>query len=101
MEYGSWGASPIYLLGKYFLGVQPCLGTLEWMEGVVPLPSGQVEIFMDKSMIKVTADATGTGYLRFQSSSRPVVENGSAVLLGNGLYEVAIVSGKEYSISYR
>ena len=38
----AWGASPIYLLGKYFLGVdasadgftvRPELGGLEWMEG--------------------------------------------------------------------
>jgi hypothetical protein len=43
----AWGASPIYLLGKYYLGVspvtagyetykiEPSLGGLEWMEGKV------------------------------------------------------------------
>src|SRR5690606_12403601 len=46
----SWGASPIYLLGKYYLGVKPIqpgyseyrvepnLGDLSWIEGTVPTP---------------------------------------------------------------
>ncbi len=46
----AWGASPIYLLGKYYLGVSPLepgyskymiepnLGGLDWMEGKVPTP---------------------------------------------------------------
>ena len=44
----AWGASPIYLIGKYYLGVRPTkpgyaeyeirpsLGDLEWMQGTVP-----------------------------------------------------------------
>ena len=49
----AWGASPIYLLGKYYLGVKPTspgyatymvepnLGGLQWMQGKVPTPSGK------------------------------------------------------------
>ena len=52
----AWGASPIYIIGKYFLGVRPVtpgyetyevhptLGGLEWMEGEVPTPFGKISI---------------------------------------------------------
>ena len=52
----SWGASPIYLLGRYFLGVKPtgpgyskyevrpALGGVEWMEGEIPTPLGRIYI---------------------------------------------------------
>ncbi len=61
----AWGASPVYLLGKYFLGVQPtkpgyqeyevrpALGDLEWMEGAVPTPFGLVHVRMDEHQVKV------------------------------------------------
>lgn len=67
----AWGASPIYLLGKYFLGVRPIsdgyatfeccpdLGGLEWMEGTVPLPGGTVEIFADSKNLRVKSTAPG------------------------------------------
>ena len=50
----AWGASPLYLLGRYYLGVsptkpgyeeyvvQPDLGGLAWMEGSVPTPHGTI-----------------------------------------------------------
>ena len=55
----AWGASPIYLLGKYFLGVQPTkpgyadyevhphLGGLDWIEGCVPTPRGMIHVYAD------------------------------------------------------
>ena len=61
----AWGASPIYLLGKYYLGVKPtkpgyeeytiapCLGGLKWMEGTVPTPHGDVHIYMDKKQVRI------------------------------------------------
>lgn len=61
----AWGASPIYLLGRYYLGVQPTkpgyeeytvcpvLGDLEWMEGKVPTPHGPINIYVDKKCITV------------------------------------------------
>ena len=67
----AWGASPIYLLGKYFLGVRPTsngyatfecvpnLGGLEWMEGTVPLPGGAVEVFADCKTLRVKSTAPG------------------------------------------
>jgi hypothetical protein len=58
----AWGASPVYLLGRYFLGVchetdrficAPSLGGLEWIEGTVPALHGEVNIFMDKQSARI------------------------------------------------
>ncbi|MBR2151466.1 MAG: alpha-rhamnosidase [Prevotella sp.] len=70
----AWGASPVYLLGKYFLGVKPTkpgyeefevrpvLGDLEWMEGDVPTPSGMIHVMMDRTQVRVMATG-GEGWL--------------------------------------
>ena len=70
----AWGASPIYLLGKYYLGVRPLkpgyeeyevrpsLGDLDWMEGDVPTPNGIIHVYMDKKQVKVRA-TEGHGWL--------------------------------------
>lgn len=62
----AWGASPVYLLGRYFLGVvptapgfekydvKPNLGGLEWMEGDVPTPWGRIHVRVDRNGSKVT-----------------------------------------------
>ena len=71
----AWGASPVYLLGKYFLGVRPTrpgyeefevrpsLGDLEWMEGTVVIPGGAIHIYMDRHCARATTTA-GHGTLR-------------------------------------
>ena len=71
----AWGASPIYLLGKYYLGVRPtkpgyeeyeirpALGDLEWMQGTVPTPQGVIHVFMDAHRVKVNSDCEGDGWL--------------------------------------
>ena len=70
----AWGASPIYLLGKHYLGVRPLkagyeefevkpvLGGLAWMEGTVPTPHGLIRVSMSASQLKVHADE-GHGYV--------------------------------------
>lgn len=70
----AWGASPIYLLGKYYLGISPTkpgyeeyevrpeLGGLEWMEGDVPTPFGKIHIRMDKKKVNIKSDG-GNGML--------------------------------------
>ena len=71
----AWGASPIYLLGKYFLGVrptapgyshytvEPVLCGLEWMEGDVPTPFGKIHVKATNDEVTVTSDG-GHGVLR-------------------------------------
>lgn len=73
----AWGASPIYLLGKYFLGVRPTapgyatyevrpsLGGLRWMEGAVPTPDGEIKIHMDEHSVTVeSSGGVGTLYIK-------------------------------------
>jgi hypothetical protein len=108
----AWGASPIYLLGKYFLGVkplsagyatyeiQPALGGLQWMEGKIPTPSGTIDIYCSKIQIKVKG-AAGQGTLRFNSKSEPSCREGKIESKGNGEYELIIDKNKTYSVSYR
>jgi len=108
----AWGASPIYLLGKYYLGVKPekegykefsirpVLGDLKWMEGSVPTPKGDIKVYMDKKQIKVSA-TEGEGYLYFTSLSKPKVNIGSIQQIAADNYKVKIDTGKEYIISGR
>ncbi|MBQ4029858.1 MAG: alpha-rhamnosidase, partial [Prevotella sp.] len=89
----AWGASPIYLIGKYFLGVQPTkpgyeryaikpsLGGLEWMEGDVPTPFGKIHVQMNQQEISVYSDG------------------GQGTLFINGK-EIAIPPHQEITINY-
>ena len=64
----AWGASPIYLIGKYYLGVQPTkpgyeeylvkpvLGDLQWMEGDVPTPFGKIHVSMSRQEVIIYSD---------------------------------------------
>ena len=78
----AWGASPVYLLGKYYLGVRPTkpgyeefevrpnLGDLEWIAGDVPTPNGLIHVEMSRHEIKVRAtEGRGTLYYGDQQLS--------------------------------
>jgi alpha-L-rhamnosidase len=107
----AWGASPIYLLGKYYLGVKPLtagyktwlaepnLGGLKWMEGTVPMPEGEVKLYCSTSQIKIKGDK-GTGTLRFKSKTLPMCKEGIVSEKGKGVYEVEIPKGKDIVINY-
>ena len=112
--YHAWGASPIYLLGKYYLGVKPVkegykefsitpvLGGLKWMEGSVPTPNGNIHIHMDRKMIKVRA-TEGKGYLTIKSCRQPKANIGTVEKIDENTWrlwidtpEERIVSGLKY-----
>ncbi|MBD0366454.1 MAG: hypothetical protein ICV53_10175 [Flavisolibacter sp.] len=107
----AWGASPLYLLGKYYLGVRPTqpgyaeyivepnLGGLQWMEGKVPTPHGDISVFADTKQIKITT-VGGKGTLRFRSSKTPQSKNGKITSIGNNTYEMTLDSGKDYVVRY-
>jgi alpha-L-rhamnosidase len=107
----AWGASPIYLLGKYYLGIKPLtegyktytvepnLGGLEWMDGKVPTPNGDITLHCSKTEIKVKSNV-GEGKLRFKSTIKPTVNATSITDLGKGAYELTIKKGTEYLIKY-
>jgi hypothetical protein len=107
----AWGASPVYLLGKYYLGVrplqpgytkysvEPVLGGLQWMEGEVPTPHGNIKVYCSKDRIQVGAIA-GIGRLRIKSRSLPVCKEGIIRKMGNQEYEMTLENKKEYTIHY-
>lgn len=108
----AWGASPIYLLGKYYLGVKPLsagyatweavpeLGGLKWMEGKVPTPKGEISMHVSTTQIKIKA-AEGTGTLRFKSKSKPVCKGATINSKGNNEYEMTVEAEKEYVVKYK
>ena len=107
----AWGASPIYLLGKYYLGVKPVkegyrefsiapvLGGLKWMEGTVPTPHGDIRVYMDKKTIKVRA-TEGKGYLTIKSRRRPKANIGTVERVTENTWRLLIDSSEERVITY-
>jgi len=107
----AWGASPIYLLGKYYLGVKPTspgysnyevkpdLGGLQWMQGKVPTPAGEIELYVSKSQVKIKSPG-GKGLLKLKSKSTPTGKGVNAKSIGSNAYEITIEPGIVYEISY-
>lgn len=86
----AWGASPVYLLGRYYLGIEPtapgyqqwqmrpALAGLEWMEGSVPTPFGPIKVRMDQHLITITTPAgIGPGKL-FVAGQRYTLQPGKS-----------------------
>lgn len=67
----AWGAGPIYLFGRYYLGVRPTLpgyetfvvepnlGGLKKIDGTVPIVDGTVTVKLDQDGLKVTTAKQG------------------------------------------
>ena len=108
----AWGASPIYLLGKYYLGVKPSspgyetyfvepkLGDLQWMEGNVPTPEGKIHVYCNAKEIKVKSDS-GTGTLKFKSLTKPVCKGVEIKQTNDKQYEMTIVKDQEVVVKYK
>lgn len=98
----AWGAAPIYLLGKYVLGVRPTkpgyaeyrveprLGDLDWAEGKVPTPHGEISVRAERSRIAVTTCASGAGVLAFEHEGEPIANEGALKALGGNRYELRL-----------
>lgn len=82
----AWGASPIYLLGKYALGVRPtspayqtyevrpnlmCFGEFE---GTVPAGDGLIRVKMNRKSVTVLSDIEG-GTLVLRGKTYPIEKN--------------------------
>lgn len=87
----AWGASPIYLLGKYALGVRPtapayatyevkpnlmCFGSFS---GKVPTPHGIIEVSMNRERVTVTSEIEG-GTLTVGGKSYPIEKNATLTI---------------------
>ena len=80
----AWGASPIYLLWKYFLGVsetapgfetfevRPQLGGFRFIEGTMPVRDGEVRVYLSEERLSVTATVAG-GTLFFNDRAYPLI----------------------------
>ena len=67
----AWGAGPVYIFGRYYLGVyptapgfetfnvEPNLGGLNEIEGVVPVGDGVVKVSLNHNRLKVKASKSG------------------------------------------
>ena len=107
----AWGASPIYLLGKYYLGVKPVkegykefaiapvLGGLKWMEGTVPTPNGTIHVYMNSKTMKVKA-TEGKGYLTIKSRRPPKANIGTPEKVSEGVWRLWIDSPEERIVTY-
>lgn len=107
----AWGASPIYLLGKYFIGVRPTgpgyseweakprHGGLKWMKGDVPTPKGNIHLEMTQREISVMAEGCGQGKLTFKSSKKPRVTYGEVEETGENEYRVTVEPGKPLKVT--
>lgn len=107
----AWGASPIYLFGKYYLGVKPTspgyenyviephLAGLEWMEGEVPTPFGNISLSISMAEIKVHS-AGGQGTLTIKSKTKPISNTAEVVAMGEDVYELKITPETKHQITY-
>ncbi|MDD4193298.1 MAG: alpha-L-rhamnosidase C-terminal domain-containing protein, partial [Mangrovibacterium sp.] len=109
----AWGANPVYLFGKYLLGVtptapgyqayviEPSLAGLEWIEGKVPTPHGNIEIRMDRKEIRIKP-VSGKGTLIVKSAKLPKTDAGIKINpTGDKQYQIELKDpGKEYKIRY-
>lgn len=80
----AWGAGPIYLFGRYILGVEPTapgyaeytvepdLAGLDWVEGVVPTPHGPISVSVRDGVATVCGPAACKGSLRWRGKTTPV-----------------------------
>lgn len=91
----AWGASPIYLIGRYFLGVRPTapayrafevcpkLDHFDEVEAVIPIKDGVVEMKKKGGVLKVKTDRTG-GIL-VVNSRKYILEQGKELTIPMGL----------------
>lgn len=109
----AWGANPVYLFGKYLMGVkptapgyksyiiEPSLAGLQWMKGKVPTPNGDIEFFMDQKEI-IIKTVQGEGILRIISKRQPKAEKGVQIVSrGNNAYDIILDQpSATYNVKY-
>lgn len=91
----AWGSGPIYLLGRYCLGVyptdtayhtftvEPNLGSYHQMQGTVPLSGGKVAVAWEGDMVTVLADREG-GTLKLNGKEYPIPVNEKLTVSAKG-----------------
>ena len=87
----AWGASPVYLLGRYFLGVEPTaagfakydvrpdLGGLKWIEGKMPTRAGDIEVSVKDGRVAVKGNG-GEGTLYWRGKTAQIPPNATIII---------------------
>lgn len=87
----AWGAGPIYLFGRYYLGVAPTApgfatftvtpnaGSLASFTGTVPVGEGTVTVTLEAERLRVLATCPG-GTLRWQGAEYPLIPGEERIL---------------------
>lgn len=87
----AWGAGPIYLFGRYYLGVyatsagyatfnvEPKLGNLKKINGTVPINGDTVTVSLDERRLSVTATKSG-GTLIWNDKRYDLIPNETVVI---------------------
>ena len=87
----AWGASPVYLIGKYVVGLQPMgetftvepdLSGLEFFEATIPLSKGEIKIKIDLMGVEAYSDEL-SGTLLYEGK-RYTIEAGKTLLVNKG-----------------
>lgn len=106
----AWGASPLYLLGRYFLGVHPTApgyetyeitpyrGELEFVEGAVPTPKGDLFVSLRADGLQVKGLPGARGVVRF-AAPRALTDS-RLRLAEDGLYELDLNDDQKIEILF-
>lgn len=87
----AWGASPVYLIGKYVVGLQPMgetftvepdLSGLEFFEATIPLSKGEIKIKIDLTGVEAYSDEL-SGTLLYEGK-RYTMEAGKTLRVNKG-----------------
>jgi alpha-L-rhamnosidase len=79
--------------------VTPVLGGLKWMKGSVPVPGGEITVYMDRKTIRLKADR-GKGYLYVSARKQPRASVGEFQKISEGKYRLWIDSNEEITVRY-
>ena len=87
----AWGASPIYLLGRYFLGIKPTstgyetfevrpnIDAFDTLDATIPVKGGFVNIKKNNNRVEVLSDRDG-GVLIYKENKYVLQSNKSIVI---------------------
>ena len=99
--YAKTHAAPVRPLspGYATYEVEPVLGGLQWMEGEVPTPHGNIALHCSRTKLQVQT-AAGSGVLRFRSKSKPGCKEAAVRAIGGNQYELTLQANSTYTVNY-
>ena len=105
----AWGAGPIYINGRYYLGVKPDkagyeeysitpdLADYDRIEGEVITPTGKIHIFMDRDEVNIMPNTEGKGHLYLD---KKYFKDQSKISDDADFYVIDLIKDKETTIRF-